>query len=187
MKHENDVMLDLETMGTGPTAAIIAIGAVEFDLAAGVIGERFYATIDLASAVHAGGVMDAATVMWWMQQSDAAREAFASGDEHIASVLQRFAVWMEARGVDVRVWGNGAAFDNVILASAYRRNGTPPPWQFRNNRCYQTVKALRPGVPPVRVGTHHNAVDDAETQALHLMALMRPQSVVASGQGASNA
>ena len=187
MKHENDVMLDLETTGTGPTAAIIAIGAVEFDLAAGVIGARFYATIDLASAVHAGGVMDAATVMWWMQQSDAAREAFARGDEHIASVLHRFAGWMAARGVDVRVWGNGAAFDNVILASAYHRNGTPPPWQFRNNRCYRTVKALRPGVPPVRVGTPHNAVDDAETQALHLMALMRPQSVVAGDQGAPDA
>ena len=27
-----DIMLDLETMGTGPAAAIVAIGAVAFDL-----------------------------------------------------------------------------------------------------------------------------------------------------------
>ena len=29
-----DIMLDLETMGTGPNAAIVAIGAVAFDLQA---------------------------------------------------------------------------------------------------------------------------------------------------------
>ncbi len=33
-----DIMLDLETMGTGPNAAIVAIGAVAFDLQAGTIG-----------------------------------------------------------------------------------------------------------------------------------------------------
>lgn len=49
-----DVMLDLETMGTDANAAIIAIGAVEFDIQNGEIGERFYAVIDLESAVAGG-------------------------------------------------------------------------------------------------------------------------------------
>ena len=44
MKH---VMLDLETMGNSPLAAIAAIGAIEFDPDAGTLGERFYTTIDL--------------------------------------------------------------------------------------------------------------------------------------------
>ena len=171
-----DVMLDLETMGNGPQAAIIAIGAVEFDIQAQQIGERFYKVIDLESAVACGGVMDASTVLWWMKQSDAARSAFDRGGESIAAVLQQFAAWVESRAPrdDVRVWGNGAAFDNVILASAYRRNGTRQPWQFLNDRCYRTMKAQHPAVKMQRNGTHHNAIDDAESQARHLIAMMTP-------------
>lgn len=170
----NDVMLDLETMGNGPNAAIVAIGAVEFEVTTQQIGERFYTVIDLESAVAGGGVMDASTVLWWMKQSDAARAAFNRGGDHIAVALQRFAGWMENRAKrdDVRVWGNGAAFDNVILASAYRRNGTQQPWQFWNDRCYRTVKAQHPAVKMQRIGTHHNAVDDAESQARHLIAML---------------
>ena len=170
----NDVMLDLETMGNGPQAAIVAIGAVEFDIPTQRIGERFYAVVDLESAVAAGGEMDASTVLWWMKQGDAARGAFEEGGEPIVEALRRFSVWMEGRGPreDLRVWGNGAGFDNVVLSSAYRRIGMRQPWQFRNDRCYRTVKALRPEVKMDRIGTHHNAVDDAESQARHLVAVM---------------
>ena len=173
----NDVMLDLETMGNGPDAAIVAIGAVEFDLAAQRIGERFYVAVDLASAVASGGAMDASTVLWWMKQSDAARAAFDVNGEPIAAALGQFAVWMEGRGKrdDLRVWGNGAGFDNVVLSSAFRRIGMKQPWPFRNDRCYRTVKAKHPEVKMQRVGTHHNAVDDAESQARHLMAMMAPK------------
>lgn len=73
----------------------------------------------------------------------------------------------------VRIWGNGADFDNVILASVYKRIGMEQPWLYRNNRCYRTLKALHPEIPIERVGTHHNAVDDAESQARHLLAIMR--------------
>lgn len=169
-----DVMLDLETMGNGPHAAIVAIGAVEFDVLTQQIGDRFYAAVDLESAVFSGGVMDASTVLWWMEQSDAARGAFAQGGDNISVALQRFAGWMENRSPldEVRVWGNGAAFDNVILASAYRRNNTRQPWQFWNDRCYRTVRALYPDVQMHRQGTHHNALDDAESQARHLIAML---------------
>ena len=117
-----DVMLDLETMGNGPRAAIVAIGAVEFDPETGTVGERFYQAVDLATAVSMGGEMDASTVLWWMQQGDEARAAFAKGGAHLSKALMDFSTWLHERGApdDVRVWGNGAAFDNVILASAYR-------------------------------------------------------------------
>jgi DNA polymerase III epsilon subunit-like protein len=176
-----DVMLDLETMGTGPQAAIIAIGAIEFDLDTRTIGERFYAVVDLASSVAAGGIMDASTVLWWLQQSTEARAAFAEKGEHIAKVLLQFSDWMAGRGKtsDVRMWGNGAAFDNVILASAYRRNGTRQPWEFWNDRCYRTAKALNPHKGTQRVGTHHNALDDAESQALHFIDITTAADLVA--------
>lgn len=165
------VMLDLETMGNGANSAIIAIGAVAFD-ENGIQG-RYYRQVSLSSSVSIGLDCDPLTVIWWMQQSDAARSAFSDNDGamHIRGALAEFAKWFVDVG-GVEVWGNGASFDNVILSNAYRKTGTEQPWRFWNDRCYRTVKAMNPGIPVKRIGTHHNAVDDAETQAAHLCAIL---------------
>ena len=71
------------------------------------------------------------------------------------------------------MWGNGAAFDNVILAVAYKRAWLPVPWSYKNDRCYRTVAALAPEVARPEVGERHNAADDAEAQARHLIEVLR--------------
>jgi exodeoxyribonuclease VIII len=63
----NNVMVDLETMGNGPAAAIVAIGAVEFDPDTGQLGREFYREVDLEDSAFRGGVIDASTVLWWMR------------------------------------------------------------------------------------------------------------------------
>ena len=165
------VMLDLETMGNGANAAIIAIGAVSFD--ENGVADRFYRQVSLQSSASIGLECDPSTVMWWMQQSDDARSAFKDNDKayHICVALADFAKWFADVG-GVEVWGNGAAFDNVILSNAYRKSGATQPWKFWNDRCYRTVKAMNPRVTAERVGTYHNAVDDAETQAVHLLKIL---------------
>lgn len=171
-----NVMLDLETLGQGPEAAIVAIGAVFFDLQDGTFGEPFYRVVDLASAMAEGGKVDAATIMWWMGQPEEARAIFNLPAVPIDQALLDFASFLEGTADPraVQVWGNGSDFDNVILASAYRRSGLEVPWAFWNNRCYRTVKNLNPGRKLIRQGTHHNALDDAVSQAQHLMALLSP-------------
>lgn len=162
------IMLDLETMGNGNRAAIIAIGAVSFNSSG--VNQRFYQRVRLDMSIDAGMEMDASTVLWWLQQSDAARSEFK--DNHDASslcdALDDFSRWYVAVG-GVEVWGNGAAFDNTILSSAYRLTGIEQPWKFWNDRCYRTLKAMYPQVKMARSGTHHNAVDDAHSQADHLI------------------
>lgn len=167
-----DVMLDLETMGNGPDAAIVAIGAIEFDPTAGTLGRTFYRGVSLETAVRGGGKIDAATVMWWLRQSDEARKDIAGEGCPQNQVLIEFGTWLYGLGEDVKVWGNGAAFDNVILAQAYRRAELTVPWPHWNDRCYRTLKALRPEVKIERTGTHHNALDDATSQARHALALL---------------
>lgn len=175
-----DVMIDLETMGNTPQAAIVAIGAVAFSIEDGQLGETFYTTVDLANAVASGGVMDAGTVLWWLKQSDAARAELTRPNAalRLDTALFDFNRWMShvCDCNDVRVWGNGAAFDCVILASAYRATGINLPWNFWNERCYRTVKALHPDIKLERTGTHHNALDDAKSQAAHLLAMLRPRT-----------
>jgi exodeoxyribonuclease VIII len=172
-----DVMLDLETMGNGPNAAIVAIGAVEFDIEEGKLGREYYDRVDLVSSVAAGGVMDALTVLWWMKQGDVAREELhGPGRRYISPALDRFREWLRgcARLDDLRVWGNGAAFDNVILAEAYKRDDPNRmlPWNWWNNRCYRTMKNARPDIEIERGGTHHKAIDDALAQARHLLQIL---------------
>lgn len=181
------IMLDLETMGVGPDAAIVAIGACAFDPALGTIGDRYYCIVDLADAVACGGTMDASTVLWWMRQSDAARAVLRPGATPIHRALADFARWLheqlpEGANEDaLRVWGNGADFDCVILAAAYRHCSMPVPWGPYAARCYRTLKSMVPGIKAERVGMHHHAADDAETQARHavrlLQALCAAQSV----------
>jgi exodeoxyribonuclease VIII len=92
----------------------------------------------------------------------------------IVSALTAFDGWIEnVTGSNSKilkgVWGNGASFDNTILTETYKRLGRTPPWPFWKDRCYRTVKSMFPNVPMERSGTHHNAMDDALTQAQHLI------------------
>ncbi len=162
----SNVMLDLETLGNGPESVIIAIGAVKFSKE-GITDDLFYTVVDPESCVQVGLKMDTSTVMWWMQQSDAARAAFKRPGEPLSKVLEDFAAWCP----DVPVWGNGASFDNVILSSAYRATGIKRPWSYWNDRCYRTLKSMSK-VKFERTGTHHNALDDALYQAEHLRRIL---------------
>ena len=163
----SNVMLDLETMGNSARAAIIAIGAVKFDKSG--LGSEFYEVVDLQSSVNLGLTMDTSTVLWWMKQGDTARAAFDRKGMPITIALKAFSDWMET---DQPVWGNGASFDNVILSTAYRLAGMDQPWKFWNDRCYRTLKSLKPGIKMQRTGTYHNALDDAKSQAEHLMDIL---------------
>ena len=162
------IMVDLETMGTRPDAPIVAIGAVRFD-GSGIAPGRFYETVSLTSAVAQGAVMDPRTVLWWMDQSTEARREITRCETPLADALSSFAAYVEETPELSGVWGNGAAFDNVLLAESYARAGMVSPWPFWLDRCYRTVKSIHPDIPMDRLGAHHVAVDDAFTQAKHLI------------------
>lgn len=186
MKH---IMLDLETMGNGNNAAVVAIGACEFDPHGEEVSilasARFYQQTSLESAVAAGMEMDPSTVLWWLKQSDAARKSTFEGENIIplGDACHQFTKWVCAVSLDpkdVCVWGNGATFDNIIIRSAFKAVRLPLPWGFRGDRCYRTVADLLPEArrPPfVRSGTSHNALDDAVTQALYLQQCYRAVGV----------
>ena len=168
-----ELMLDLETMGIGPNAAIIAIGAVAFDLdRLELTGQEFYQTIDLESSVEHGGGITPSTVLWWMQQSDEARDEFKRPGGRIEEVLMYFHRWLPPTNC-IQVWGNGANFDNVVLRTAYERLGLQAPWNFRNDRCFRTAKAMLPKVEIESTGVAHDALEDARWQARYLIEATR--------------
>ena len=163
------VMLDLETMDTSNHAAIISIGAVAFDREKML--DEFYVTVSLHDSVFCGLTMGADTVLWWLKQSKKAIESFDDGrNMGLDDALYSFSDFCSSHAPrdEIFMWGNGSDFDNVILNNAYRLRDIQAPWVWRNNRCFRTVKSLDPSAV-IRKGIHHNALDDAKTQAEHLI------------------
>ena len=175
-----EFMVDLETMGNGNKAAITAIGVVAMDmdnltLEPAQDGE-FYMPVSLASSMEAGLECDASTILWWLGQSDEARKEMAGRTASLYTALIELNYWM-AKLVPTKkervVWGNGASFDNVILANAYKALHTDVPWCFWGDRCFRTMKNLGLGLEPPFTGEKHNALADARHQAEWLMSIMR--------------
>lgn len=172
MSYVSHVMLDLETMSSEPDAAIIAIGAVQFSLREEFVipeissGLAFYRTVSLSSSMSLGGKCSGSTILWWMQQDDAARRAVCNPAAiHLSVALSSLNQWMPA---DARVWGDGASFDNVILRYAYKCAEMAPPWRWSHDRCYRTMKNLHKHILPIEPQIKHHAYYDAAVQAEHL-------------------
>lgn len=166
-------MTDLETFSTAPNAVILQLAAVQFDPFSDRIGPVFNVPIDPQSCQDAGLHMDLNNVLWWMNQSDEARKrvAFVTRKrEDLKTALKDFAHWLPK---DTKIWGNGAAFDLPILESAYRACKMSTPFKHWNERCYRTMKSLAPHVKMERVGVHHDALDDAVSQAKHLQTIIK--------------
>jgi hypothetical protein len=172
MKH---LMIDLETMDNKPTSAIASIGAVFFNPETGEMGEQFYQRVSLSSCVEHGLTIGADTVQWWMRQDAEARSELLNDDcidlPLALACLEAF-ISEHADPTHVQVWGNGAAFDNVILRNAAEKCGyTDPLWIYWNDRDVRTVielsKTLGLNVRNIIKfeGVQHHALYDAVHQA----------------------
>jgi exodeoxyribonuclease VIII len=161
-------MLDLETLSSAPDAAIVAIGACTFAIDdPNFIRSTLSVAIDARSSQHMGGRIDGDTVSWWLGQPERARSALLTDRKKISDALLDFVGWVKRQSAAPRIWGNGATFDNVILRQTFERANIDAPWSHRDDRCYRTLKNLRPDIEFVPYGTHHNALDDAFAQASH--------------------
>ena len=186
-----DVMLDLETMGTSPAAAITAIGACARVRETGVAVGTFYRRVTLASSYASGGRIDPDTVVWWLQQNEETRGQMSGAGEAVSDACADLAAWFEVwrkEGYTVEVWGDGATFDNVIMKETMGRLGMPVPWHYRADRCYRTLRSLFPQTEliPERQTACHHALHDAihQSQHLHNILVMLGLGGEASTQGA---
>lgn len=192
MIGQTHFVLDLETMGQGPNAAIVAIGCVRIDQ--GQITGEFYRRICLEAAIKMGGEADGDTITWWLKQSDAARAEITAAQptDFLSVALVRLFDFMTSDGAKLDtnlVWGNGSSFDNVILGQAYRRLAQPMPWKYWHDRDLRTLLALYPEAKQAIPfeGTKHHALHDARHEAKLLCWVMNkinsPQSTPAIPAG----
>ena len=174
MINATHYVLDLETMGKGPRAAIVAIGCVRIENLQ-ITGD-FYHRVPLRSSMECGLQVDASTIQWWLEQEEAARiEITGCSATELPHALGWLAAFMgvndgQPPSKTALLWGNGSSFDNVIVGNAFDACNIPRPWMFWNDRDLRTLLALYPEAKAVRFeGTKHHALHDAQHEAKLLL------------------
>ena len=170
---EQSIMIDIETLGTRPGCATLSIGACEFSEKG--IGDQFYVSIDPESCHNWGLTIEPRTVLWWMDQSQDARDFITKGKHTALDIaLDEFRAAFKWKGK--KVWANGAAFDFPILTAAYDAVGKTVPWEYWACNDYRTIKNMV-GINVfeacrVKPTVAHNALADAVSQAETLIRLI---------------
>lgn len=167
-----DIMLDLETTGTRAGCCILSMGACTFNK------ERtFTESISRITCLDAGLEDNQDTLNWWFKQGKDVYNLAFNGDTPLTTALGSFSDWLRTLGVPknkVYVWGNSAKFDLGILEAAYVACRMEYPIDYKNERCYRTLKNLYFNIKPMEfAGSKHNALHDALNQAEHASAILK--------------
>lgn len=164
MNNSTHVMIDLETLGLKPGCQIISIGAsVLYAHKQQGKDTKFYVTIKRDSRFST----NPATLAWWSKQPISLTYESLENKTQMEDALLKFSEFLKQFD-NPKVWGNAASFDLKILEAAYEICGITVPWNFRNELCYRTLKALYPQIPYVKPTCSHHALSDAMAQALQL-------------------
>lgn len=160
---KQNIMIDLETLGTKPNSAILSIGAVYFDKDG--LGEEFYENIDLKTSLDNGFDIDASTVYWWLSQDKEAGKVLGEYRTMVSAAINRIHYFIHP---DVKVWANSPSFDLVMLKNHFDKFSYETPWEFWNEMDVRTFLSITKAerVKPV---VAHNALEDAKAQAMTIV------------------
>lgn len=161
---ERHVMVDIETLGTGPNAFITSIGAVEFFPGSCQPREtRFYRFDPWTD--QRGATVDGKTVEWRQKQCEESKVDLRKPVSEYA-VLDVALIGLKTFIGESTVWANSPEFDLTILNSAARRLGLDPVSQFWKHRDVRTAKMALEMVTgeEIKYENTHHPLDDCRNQ-----------------------
>ena len=162
-----NVMIDLETLDTRPTAAVVQIGAVVDDTRYNIIS-RLHVDVSVASNMSMGRTVSEGTVDWWRKTDPAMLDEFQTYTTPLDEAIQQLTDFIPPKA---RVWANAPTFDLAILRNIYDYLGWDAPWKYWQECCYRTIKIVHDrGLNLEQNG--HRAVEDASMQMRNLKLLM---------------
>jgi inhibitor of KinA sporulation pathway (predicted exonuclease) len=174
MSKFNNVMIDLETLSELPNAAVVAIGAVAFNMDNDSVAE-FYINVNPRDCKEYGMDISESTVAWWRKQNPEATRAWITDGVGVVEAGERFVEFMEkyTDKQTVNVWANGIDFDLPILKNLLRLIKAQP-WLFWNQYDARTIFKLAQFDTKTasRVGKYHNALDDCNNQIRWIKAIV---------------
>ena len=175
-KQRVGIMIDTESLGLGPKSVMLQFAAVVFDrddpeTILREIEEYFPAQ----PQIKLGRTVEFSTILFWMQQPDAARTKMAlnSGDDFdelaalFNSIGRKLTQVMEEYP-DYEVFARGTQHDIPMIQSLFDDLGQPTPWHYDRISDLKTLmKEAKVGKRevPVRAGLiPHHALSDCKSQ-----------------------
>lgn len=133
------MMVDIETLDVGPSAAIWQIGWAFFDLTK--IIESGIAEIDVISSISYGGTVSLDTVSFTNKTHTP--ESWERKDKIMTLYqgLNFLAEEIQSHEPE-EIWANSPSFDCVILRSAFSACGIEMPWKYGKERDVRTLRRL---------------------------------------------
>jgi hypothetical protein len=173
---DRHMMIDIETLDTEVTAAIVSIAACTFNpRGEGLNNEEIFSlTIDQRSNESHGRSVSHSTLAWWEAQSPEARNATFGGPHvELSTALRKFTGWINClKPTCTRVWAKDPDFDINILRHACSNLNIWWPFRFWEGRSCRTVIELAypEGDFPhiIMDGPAHDAVADTKKQIIEV-------------------
>lgn len=163
-----DFMIDLETLGNGPTSVIVQIGCVSFDRDTGEVIDEFKVNVDPQSELDAGFVMDGSTVKWWMQQAMAGDATWVAASIPSLDAILSLNLFIKNRKTKKSVVWSHSTFDAPILFYHFNKLGTGSPIRYAFWLDLRTLSMLGRGVASIpkeaRPDDAHDALADCKYQ-----------------------
>lgn len=172
-----DVMLDIETLGTGSNATIFQIAAIAFNIETGEHYSKFNMIADISKNKKLN--VDGSTLKWWLNTNkQLLTDLLNKGEKSSEDLLINFNCWLMSLSSDVRdiyLWGNGILFDNKMIQQQLINIGQPYPIFYKNDRDVRTIVDLagkKLGITEEELKdkfkddnlVHHDAFDDVKYQ-----------------------
>jgi hypothetical protein len=134
-------------------------------------GEGFSIRCSLESNMLLNRTVSAGTVLWWLTQSEEARNSLVNGKQvPLGLALSDFRRWIASQETKItRVWAKDPDFDVKIMQNAMKMTNEMWPFHFSDSRSVRTVIDLaypEGDCPSIGKGTAHDAFDDSVRQAL---------------------
>lgn len=173
MMDATHIVIDLETLGTNPHAAIATIAVVVIEEL--TITQELYMRVDLRGWQQSHRKCDADTALFWMNQEKAARHEVTTREERLAldAALSQI---IDLVGLYRRpcIWAKSPSFDCVILRTAFEQCSLDTPWKYWHERDIRTLEALFPALKEIPFeGVQHHALHDAKHEARQVIEGLR--------------
>lgn len=142
-----DIMIDIETLGTGEGATIFQIAAISFDITTGQIKDTFEVVGDIEKYTSLN--IDGSTLKWWLNTNkELLTDLLNKGVYEEYEMFASFCNWITNQSEtgdmkDVYLWGNGILFDNAKIQSELNSySSLKYPIFYRNDRDLRTLLEL---------------------------------------------
>lgn len=159
-----NIMVDIETLGTGEGATIFQIAAMSFDITTGQIHDHINLIGDITK--YESLKVDGFTLKWWLNTNkELLADLINRGNITEFEMAQSFYNWIyKQAGTDehtdnVYLWGNGILFDNQKLQKFLNETGVKYPIFYKNDRDVRTILELA----SMKTGLSENDIKETVT------------------------